>query len=338
MGGGTSTIILKGLIGAAIVAVVGTAVYFMTAKEKKTVETEVTVNPTESSEIQQPLKSIEPTGVGTNEPEADNAPLHPDASNNRKEANYKASTETEKAEPTTPDADIRDQRPGSEKGTVVKEEVLQGFATRPEIPAPGTTAKNNRLSEVTKTHVPAGIKPSSPLRFSNESFQTPASSIDNRSADRPVENGLAPTSGTSKVTPAQAEGAMDRRNWTSNLKAVNSFRISAAAPATALTVLPAIQAPSKSAPAAAKGGSAPLKRNDWRSKIYLTPVVSLNMTTMEVEENRAFGSRLGREHIEFRETEETRTTLSPGLIAGFALTPRISVQTGISELKNNISV
>ena len=115
VGGGTSTIILKGLIGAAIVAILGTAVYFMTAKEENTVETEVTVNPTESSEILQPLKSIEPTGVGTNEPEAENAPLHPDASNNRKEANYKASTETEKAETKTPDSDNLDQRPVTEK-------------------------------------------------------------------------------------------------------------------------------------------------------------------------------------------------------------------------------
>lgn len=81
-----------------------------------------------------------------------------------------------------------------------------------------------------------------------------------------------------------------------------------------------------------------MKRNEWRSKIYLTPIMSLNMTTMEVEENESFGPRIGREHLEFRETEDTRTTLSPGIIAGYALTPRISVQTGISELKNNISV
>lgn len=81
-----------------------------------------------------------------------------------------------------------------------------------------------------------------------------------------------------------------------------------------------------------------MKRNDWRSKIYLTPVISLNMTTMDVEENESFRPRIGREHIEFRETEDTRTTLSPGLIAGYAITPRISVQTGITELRNEISV
>jgi hypothetical protein len=89
---------------------------------------------------------------------------------------------------------------------------------------------------------------------------------------------------------------------------------------------------------AAKSEAARLKRNKWTSRIYIIPVVSLNMTTMHVEENKSFGPRIGREHIEFKETEQTKTTVSPGIMAGFAISPRISVQTGISEYRNNISV
>jgi hypothetical protein len=330
VGGGASSIILKGLIGAALVALIGTTVYFMTGREKNAVEPEVPENKTESTEIQQALKTSEPTGVVTKEAEADNNSLPPQASNNGMEIPDQASSVTEKAEPTASVDDIPNQGPAAEKGTAVHKEALQPNADRRLIPTDPGTVKDSRLSGVTKTPVPTGKKPSSSTRISNGSFRMPAVTSDIRRAAAPVDNALVPISLASKVAPEKAEVAIDRRNMTSNMKVVNASRMPSAAPS--------IQTPFGSVPVGAQKASAPLKRNDWRSRIYLTPMMSLNMTKMEVEENRSYGPRIGREHIEFRETENTKTTLSPGLIAGFAITPRISVQSGVSELRNDINV
>ena len=330
VGGGASSIILKGLIGAALVALIGTAVYFMTGREKNAVEPEVPENKTESTEIQQPLKTSEPTGIVSKEAEADNISLPPQASNNGMEIPDQASSVTEKAEPTASVDDIPNQGPAAEKGTAVHKEALQPNADRRLIPTDPGTVKDSRLSGVTKTPVPTGNKPSSSTRISNGSFRMPAVTSDIRRAAAPVDNALVPISLASKVAPEKAEVAIDRRNMTSNMKVVNASRMPSAAPS--------IQTPLGSVPVDAQKASAPLKRNDWSSRIYLTPMMSLNMTKMEVEENRSYGPRIGREHIEFRETENTKTTLSPGLIAGFAITPRISVQSGVSELRNDINV
>lgn len=336
VGEGSSTIILKGLIGTAIVAVLGTAVYFMTDREHKAAGPDVPLNSTESVAIQQQPKTSETTGDLTHEGETDRISLPPQASDNGTKAPDQASTATENAEPTLPDTGTPDQRPESERGATVKEEVLQTNAGRPMIPE-ARTLKNSTLSEVKKGSVQAGNDPSSALNIPGKSFERPTSASDINRTSAPVERLLKPNSVTSKVTATQAEIVIDRRNKTSNMKAVYAFRIPNTTPAIGSTV-PAMPAPLIPAAAAAQKGSAPLKRNDWRSRIYLTPMMSLNMTTMEVEENRSFGPRIGREHIEFRETEDTKTTLSPGLIAGYAFTPRISVQSGVSELRNDINV
>jgi hypothetical protein len=97
-------------------------------------------------------------------------------------------------------------------------------------------------------------------------------------------------------------------------------------------------AASNSSGDASKQGGSNLKRNKWTSRLYIIPTYSINMTSMEVEANESFGPRIGREHIEFKETEKTRTTASPGIIAGFELSPRISIQTGISALRNDITI
>lgn len=101
----------------------------------------------------------------------------------------------------------------------------------------------------------------------------------------------------------------------------------------------------KPAPTSSKAPEGPskqngsgLKRNVWTSRVYIIPTYSINMTRLEVEENESFGPRGGRAHIEFKETEKTRTTASPGIITGFAFTPRISLQTGISALRNDIEI
>ncbi len=327
--GGSSTIILKGLIGAAMVAIVGTAVYFMTVREKNAVEPEAPVNTTESTEIPPPLKTGEATAVLPIQPETDNTAPQPQASNPGTENTNQASTETEKTESTALITEISDKISGSEKGAAVKDEVVRVDADLPVIPdmRPG---KNRSVAGVRKTPDPAGNMPSSPQGVSGGFFRRPAAPSGISRTSPAVENTLVPNAVTANVAATQAEVVIDRRNKTSNMEAVNTFRMPAAAPT--------IQTPLGSLPVDAQKSSAPLKRNDWRSRIYLTPMMSLNMTKLEVEENRSFGPRIGREHIEFRETEDTKTTLSPGLIAGFAITPRISVQSGVSELRNDISV
>ena len=329
IGGGSSTIILKGLIGAAMVAIVGTAVYFMTVREKNAVEPEVPVNTTESTEIRPPLKTGESTSVLPIKAEKDNTAPQPQASKNGTETTNQASTETEKTESTAPVKEISAQGSGAQKGAAVKDVLVRVDADRPVNPDM-RTGRNRSVAGVKKTPVPAGNLPSLAQGVSGGSFRRPAVTSDIRRTSQAVENTLVPNAVTSNVAATQAEIVIDRRNKTSKMKAVNAFRMPAAAPS--------IQTPLGSGPAVAQKGSAPLKRNDWRSRIYLTPMMSLNMTKMEVEENRSFGPRIGREHIEFRETEDTKTTLSPGLIAGFAITPRISVQSGLSELRNDISV
>lgn len=335
-GGWASSIMIKGIIGAAVVAVVGTAIYFMTSRDKHAAQPEVPITPAESTALQPSLKTDKATGVASSEAGADIAPLRSKDSNTGTESPQKTSTETEKAEPRPPGIDHPDQGRVSEKETGAKVEVLRADATRSEIPDPGT-GKNSRLSGVTKSSAPVGKMPSPSPRISGESFRMRTAGSDNRRTAPPVEKAQAPNTVTSSVTPAQAKVSNDHRMRSSDMKAIKPFLMPASQPVMGVN-FPVKNSGVGSGSAMVQKSPAPLKRNDWRSRIYLTPMMSLNMTKMEVEENRSFGPRVGREHIEFRETEDTKTTLSPGLIAGFAITPRVSVQTGVSELRNDISV
>ena len=74
------------------------------------------------------------------------------------------------------------------------------------------------------------------------------------------------------------------------------------------------------------------------SRFSLMPMLSSNTTHKRIEEDETFGPRNGREHREMEETESYGTTVSPGLYAAFDITPRLSVQSGFSELKNEISI
>jgi len=74
------------------------------------------------------------------------------------------------------------------------------------------------------------------------------------------------------------------------------------------------------------------------SRFSLMPMLSSNTTYKRIEENETFGPRNGREHREIEETESYGTTVSPGLYAAFDITPRLSVQSGFSELRNEISI
>jgi hypothetical protein len=81
-----------------------------------------------------------------------------------------------------------------------------------------------------------------------------------------------------------------------------------------------------------------LKPATFLSRVSITPVAGVNMTGSHMRENESFGGRNGMEHREYRETEEYRTTVSPGILGDFSLTPVISIQTGITELRNNVTV
>jgi hypothetical protein len=68
------------------------------------------------------------------------------------------------------------------------------------------------------------------------------------------------------------------------------------------------------------------------------PMLLVNTTSKRIEENENFGPRNGREHREMAETESYGTNVSPGFYAAFDITPRLSVQSGFSELRHEISI
>jgi hypothetical protein len=336
VGGWTSTIIFKGFIGAAILAVVGTVAYFMTSAEKPAVKPEAPQIRMESAEIQQPLNDDMLADDAPEVASAGNRSDQPQALIAERKASGKTLIETEKTGNKPPVANIPDEKPGSGN-----QNRSIAFVQTPAVVQPEDTKEDARpkkmVSGITKSATDKKADPSSTLRLSSESFRTNPPKPDTRQTVPSSEKPPVQASGIPQQIKHRAKVTVERRDRSSDKKAAPSFRIPSSGSLFGLS-LPGMKTSEESSPAAAKQGSAPLKRNDWRSKIYLTPVISLNMTTMDVEENESFRPRIGREHIEFRETEDTRTTLSPGLIVGYAITPRISVQTGITELKNNISV
>jgi hypothetical protein len=88
-------------------------------------------------------------------------------------------------------------------------------------------------------------------------------------------------------------------------------------------------------PAAAK---ASLRPNKLMSRFSITPVMTWNKSTLTIQENKSFGGRNGRERVEYRETEQTRTTFTPGILMAFSISPVLSIQTGVTEYRNDISV
>lgn len=335
-GGWTSTLIVKGIIGAAIVAVVGTAAYFLTSSEKPTIEPVASQTRTENRDLQQPQSEYKTRDAVPEKISSGILSNQSQAPNTENEPSDKPSLVLKKAENQAPveltsDQKLEDRYPGN-----LKEAGRADETVRPEIAAdrtrPGKMASGASRSTIEKMALP-----SSTPRVNQEFLRSAPNKADNRPSVSSVEKASVPASNIAERVTDRAKITIDRRISSVDRKAAPSFIIPRSIPHVGLT-LPDTKTSEGTAQITSNKASVPLKRNDWRSKIYLTPVLSLNMTTMEIEENRAFAPGIGRAHIEFRETEDTRTTLSPGLIAGYAITPRISVQTGISELKNNISV
>lgn len=82
----------------------------------------------------------------------------------------------------------------------------------------------------------------------------------------------------------------------------------------------------------------PVIRREQTFRISFMPFVSVNTTQKSIKEDERYGTRNGREHREMAETESYGTTVSPGLYAAFDITPKLSIQSGFSELRNEISI
>jgi len=94
---------------------------------------------------------------------------------------------------------------------------------------------------------------------------------------------------------------------------------------------------------AAAAGAPPTDRQkmDRRtaSRFSIMPAMALNTTKKRIEENEDFiGIRGRREREEYAETESYGRTVTPGLFLAYAVTPRLSVQTGYGELRTHIRI
>ncbi len=328
-GGWTSTMLFKGLIGAAVVAIIGTAAYIITSNNNEANAPKNDRPKTENTNIEAPLnkdgavkgpqlQSTKPDG--SDETKAIDAQqelestIIPEAA---KEAlpsvNQKNQTTRISPEPgrstENPSLKSEDRRESGISGSTIE---------KPSVSSSVIAATTGKAANATRAPKAGDVVPGT--KQSGKAILQSGLPAANIQADTRIAEPKA----------ARTTALIDRKE-----KVIPSF-ISTPA------IIPysSIPFPGGVATTGSTGqsGSATLKRNDWKSRIYLVPLISLNMTTMDVEENRAYGPRIGREHIEFKETEQTKTTVSPGIIAGFAINPRISVQTGISEFRNNISV
>jgi hypothetical protein len=75
------------------------------------------------------------------------------------------------------------------------------------------------------------------------------------------------------------------------------------------------------------------------SRFSIMPAMAFNTTEKRIEENEDFiGIRGRREREEYAETESYGRTVTPGLFLAYAVTPRLSVQTGYGELRTHIRI
>lgn len=331
-GGWKAPVIFKGLIAAAVVAIIGTATYFIVSKNNETntvaneqTKTENTNNKGSQNmdgDIKAPQHESTKSG-GSNETKAIDA---------EDESRSTLITEADKVVLPSVSPDNGTTGLSPEPGRATENPTFKSKGKR-ESGVSGSTIEKTNISSIVNSASTVKAATTTNTRRGADLLPSATSSEKVLAASKlPADNNALKT-GPSEVKAVHTNASIE---WEKNKhKAL----------ITTPTIIPYSAIPSlgripsnESTGSAAQSGSATLKRNDWKSRIYVTPVLSINMTTLEIEENRAYGPRVGREHIEFKETEQTKTTVSPGIIAGFAINPRISVQTGISEFRNNISV
>jgi hypothetical protein len=330
-GGWTSTIIFKGLIGAAVVAILGIATYRITSNKN---EANISANhqpKTENTANDAPVITDKPVPVPKLQAAKTDAFDEKPPSNIDAETPIRLKAEADKNVSPSVNSGTPTLRTSPETQLLVKPSA--GSPDDMSRMAAGSTIGQTTVYPVrdAKLDVKDVPKPLIPTRM-DIALRTNDSGMINVQKNLPSANN---TPESMRLVPkaGRINAIVDRR--TNALSSSNTMPSSIS-----YSVIPSlgIKATTESTVAGGNTKAASLKRNDWKSRIYLAPVFSLNMTKMDVQENRDYGPRIGREHIEFKETEQTKTTVSPGIIAGFSINPRISVQTGISEFRNNISV
>jgi hypothetical protein len=358
-GGWASSIIVKGIIGAVVLAIAGTVVLFVASQKDEPAEPEIPSSNTETTGKTQPSNTPEKTNSSPERISTDRETYLPQVepsgtANPSGEQSTSGTTEV-----TVPPVSTPDQKPTAEKISSRKNSSANtGIPKSGVNAAPGSEKATKPVSHLQETPSIVAENGTDPVK--REATNAPnagiASSGKRSEAPLTINRNRSETATPAAISKGGSNlagndlgsgcppAAMSTVNGDAGPKSRPTI-MPAAIPRGLAWKTPSFSLPSSAVrassgePLAAGGkGTAPLKRNNWTSKVFLTPLISLNMTRMDVEENREYGPRLGREHIEFRETEESRTTLSPGLLAGFAVTPSIWVQTGISELRNDISV
>ena len=332
VGGSTSTIIFKGLIGAAVVAIIGTATYLFSSNKNEANTSAGNQPTTENTAIKVPVNKDQPVSATDHQERKPSASDETQASDN--EVASRATLSPESDHEARPSANPENQ-------TALKSQETRAFTEKLSVKSEDKQESGRSVSSIDITNA-LTTRNSEPILKAAKTAN-PRRDVDlvpsKRNSETAILQSSLPSanntanSSLSEWKVAHTNALIERKGNTLS----SSISTPTTIPYSVIPFLGRISSTETSGPAD-KSEAARLKRNKWTSRIYIIPVVSLNMTTMHVEENKSFGPRIGREHIEFKETEQTKTTVSPGIMAGFAISPRISVQTGISEYRNNISV
>lgn len=332
VGGSTSTIIFKGLIGAAVVAIIGTATYLFSSNKNEANTSAGNQPTTENAAIKVPVNTDQPVSATYHQERKPSASDETQAADN--EVASRATLRPEFDHEARPSANPENQ-------TALKSQETRAFTENLSVKSGNKQESGRSVSSIDITNA-LTIRNSVPILKAAKTAN-PRRGVDlvpsKRNSETAILQSSLPSanntanSSLSEWKVAHTNALIERKGNTLS----SSISTPTTIPYSVIPFLGRISSTETSGPAD-KSEAAKLKRNNWTSRIYLIPGVSLNMTTMHVEENKSFGPRIGREHIEFKETEQTKTTVSPGIMAGFAISPRISVQTGISEYRNNIDV
>lgn len=323
-------LLLKGLAGIAILAAVGTASYFL-GRDSQRREQREQMTSTEAST--QSLTNSEPASQKvTHDADDRQSKETPAAEADASASEAKVDARTA-AGPDSKDTRVLAQKisnlPGREAPKAAGEVRNQDAAPSPK---PETLIqKKFETSIVENVPKPRSIlqnlkkgRPSDPVR--KEAANLPGSRPENGRDERLV----APPELTNK----------EQRGYVSPMVVTPSAtgrRFAPAAPALDMRIMSKHASQASTNPAGGNKAGSGIKRQ-LLSRFSLMPMLSSNTTYKRIEENETFGPRNGREHREIEETESYGTTMSPGLYAAFDITPRLSVQSGFSELRNEISI
>jgi hypothetical protein len=324
-------LLLKGLAGIAILATVGTASYYI-GRDSQLREQRRAEGSTETSTLQ-PASNVHSTPQEHHDAEPSKSSLTP------------AVDADGYASPKSVDATV-----------VVSAENEDAVVRRPETPHPSASeaAKSAETAMDPDAAPPLGTQ----ARIKKEVGTYPAgnhlksgSIPKDKKSERSPDQGMPGTTALAtkgrdkvrdeKIVPPPDLTAMERKEDVSPIVAVptaSSRRFSLAAPRLDMRSLSERLSPAIGTPSGGIRSGSSRVEIPTMYRFSLMPMLSANTTFKKIEEDKDYGPRNGREHREIAETESYGTTVSPGLYAAFDIMPRLTLQSGFSEIRNEIRI